>query len=228
MSIENTGIGRPSGRISLDAIASALAPFCPGLAAQQLRAIQDYLALLLEWNKHINLTAIEDPIEILARHFGESLFAASFLRIGESRLADVGTGPGFPGLPLKIVSPGVELTLFESNSKKCAFLTEVVQRLGLAEVKIMRQRYEEFRPEDEESGFDFVCSRALGDYPVFLPWARRVLKPGGSVVLWLGTEESIRISRRQGFSWDTPVPIPESRRRVILVGRGGAGPECST
>jgi 16S rRNA (guanine527-N7)-methyltransferase len=228
MSTQDAGIDRADGRIPPETIAAALAPFHAGLTAQQIQAIQDYLSVLLQWNQSINLTAIEDPIEILARHFGESLFAASFLRIGAGRLADVGTGPGFPGLPLKIVSPGMELALFESNSKKCAFLTEVVQRLGLSRVKVMRQRYQEFRPGVSDQGFDFVCSRALGDYPVFLPWARRVLKPGGSVVLWLGTEESIRISRRQGFSWDAPVPIPESRRRVILVGRNGAGPECST
>jgi 16S rRNA (guanine527-N7)-methyltransferase len=219
------GTGSP---ISRETIVAALAPFHTGLTDQQLQAVKDYLSLLCEWNKSINLTAIEDPVEILARHFGESLFAASFLKIGQSRLADVGTGPGFPGLPLKIVLPRLELTLLESNSKKCAFLTEVVQQLRLSDVKILRQRYEEFRPGANDAGFDFVCSRALGDYPVFLPWARRVLKPGGFIVLWLGTEESIRIGRRQGFSWDTPVPIPESRRRVILVGRNGSGAECST
>ena len=111
----------------------------------------------------------------------------------------------------------MDLTLFESNSKKCAFLTEVAQRLGLAGVDIKRKRYEDLKPDD--SKFDFVSARALGDYPVFLPWSRSVLKPAGRMLLWLGTEESIRIGRRKEFIWDAPVPIPESRRRVILVGR---------
>jgi 16S rRNA (guanine527-N7)-methyltransferase len=215
-----------SGRISLETIAATLLPFHPGLSDEQLRAVQDYLFVLLEWNKSINLTAIEDSVEILARHFGESLFAASFLKIGESRLADVGTGAGFPGLPLKIAAPQAQLTLFESNSKKCAFLTEIVQRLRISGVNIMRQRYEEYGSDNGR--FDLVCSRALGDYPIFLPWARRSLKPGGSIVLWLGTDESIRLSRRKEFIWDPPVPIPESRRRVILVGRSGSDAECST
>lgn len=201
----------------LETIAATLAPFRVRFSQEQLRHVQDYVSLLLKWNKSINLTAIEDPIEILSRHFGESLFAASFLKIGASRLADVGTGAGFPGLPLKIASPDLELVLFESNAKKCAFLTEISQRLGLAAVSVRRERYEEFEPSG--TGFDFVCARALGDYPVFLPWARRILKSDGRVVLWLGTDESIRIGRRKGFSWEAPVSIPESRRRVILVGK---------
>jgi 16S rRNA (guanine527-N7)-methyltransferase len=218
----STGAQGGSGRVALETIASTLAPFRAGPSEEQLRAIQDYLSLLLEWEKSINLTAIDDPIEILARHFGESLFAASLLQMGASRLADVGTGAGFPGLPLKIVTSDLELMLFESNSKKRAFLTEVVQRLRLTRVSIMRQRYEEFQAGDV--GFDFVCARALGDYPVFLPWALRVLKPGGRIVLWVGTDESIRIGRRQGFIWDPPIPIPESRRRVVLIGRKSVDP----
>jgi 16S rRNA (guanine527-N7)-methyltransferase len=203
--------------ISLETLSATLAPFRSELSQGQLLAIQEYISLLLEWNRSINLTAIDDPLEILARHFGESLYGASILRLGKSRLADVGSGAGFPGLATKIVSPETELVLFESNVKKRAFLTEISQRLKLSGVVIMRGRYEEYRPADE--GFDFVCARALGEYPVFLPWARSVLKPTGRVALWLGTDESIRLGRRPEFSWDVPVPIPESRRRVILVGR---------
>jgi 16S rRNA (guanine527-N7)-methyltransferase len=214
------------GRISLDVIASTLTPFHAGLSEGQLRAIQDYLYSLLEWNRSMNLTAIDDPMEILSRHFGESLFAASLLKIGESRLADVGTGPGFPGLPLRIVCPEMKLSLFESNSRKCAFLTEIVRRLQFSGVNIRKQRYEEFRSDDAR--FDFVCSRALGDFSAFLPWARSVLNPGGSVILWLGTDESIRLGRRSEFNWNPPVPIPESRRRVILIGSTPADHECST
>lgn len=209
----------PGFRLSLETLAATLAPFRIELSSGQLSAIMDYVELLLLWNQSVNLTAIEDPLEIVSRHFGESLFAASFLDFGCSRLADVGTGAGFPGLPLKMAFPSAELMLFESNSKKCAFLTETVQRLGLTSVDIRRERYAEF----ELGGglFDFVCARALGDYPDFLRWARRVIKPGGSVILWLGTEESIRLGRRKEFLWDAPVAIPESRRRVILRGRGG-------
>jgi 16S rRNA (guanine527-N7)-methyltransferase len=220
MSIESQP-GSAGSRTSLETIAATLAPFRTGLTGEQLAAIQDYLVLLLGWNKSMNLTAIEDPVEVLSRHFGESLFGASILKIGKSRLADVGAGAGFPGLPMKIVSPEMELMLFEANSRKCAFLTEISQQLKLSGVTVMRMRYEEFQPD--EIGFDFVCARALGSYQVLLPWARRVLKPGGRVALWVGTDESIRLGRRREFSWDTPVPIPESRRRVILIGRSPVG-----
>jgi 16S rRNA (guanine527-N7)-methyltransferase len=210
----------PASEISADAIAATLAPFYSGLNQEQIQSIKTYLQTLLEWNKSINLTAIEDPVEVLARHFGESLFGVSLLRPGKSRLADVGTGAGFPGLAIKIASPDTDITLFESNSKKRAFLTEIVQKLGISGVRVMRERYEDFRPEADR--FDFVCARALGDFPRFIPWARGVLKPEGKLALWLGTDESIRVSRRTEFMWDAPVPIPESRRRVILVGRSVA------
>jgi 16S rRNA (guanine527-N7)-methyltransferase len=203
-----------AANISRERIAAALAPFRIALSDEQIHSIQKYAQLLLRWNQAINLTAIDDPAELLTRHFGESIFAASFLKIGAKRLADVGSGPGFPGLPLKIVCPDIELTLIESNAKKCAFLVEVLQKLSLAKVEVARKRYEEV----SSTGFDFVCSRALGDYKEFLSWAWRSLNGGGQVVLWLGTDESIRLGRSEGFRWEAPVAIPDSRRRVILVG----------
>jgi len=212
--------------LSVEAIAATLAPFRIELSEAQLISIKDYVDILLLWNQTINLTAIEDPVEIVARHFGESLFAASFLDFAASRLADVGTGAGFPGLPLKIACPSAKITLIESNGRKCAFLKEIVQRLRLTDVDIRNQRYDEF--ESRGQAFDFVCARAMGDYAVFMPWARRVIRPGGRVVLWLGTDESIRLGRRKEFIWDAPVAIPESRRRVLLIGRTRSEPECST
>lgn len=207
----------PGDAISLETIASILAPFRANLSEVQLTAVQRYLSVLLNWNLAMNLTAIEDPAEILARHFGESLFAASFLDLKKSRLADVGTGPGFPGLPLKIAVPEMRLTLIESNLKKCAFLTEVTQRLELTGVEILKGRFQDAVSADGR--FEFICSRALGSFSDFLPWARTALNAGGAVVLWLGTDDSLRLMRHKAFVWDPPVPIPESRRRVIMVGR---------
>jgi 16S rRNA (guanine527-N7)-methyltransferase len=213
----STQSGWPGGAVPLETIASILAPFRVNLSDSQLTAIERYLSLLLSWNRAMNLTAVDDPAEILARHFGESLFAAGFLDLNNSRLADVGTGPGFPGLPLKIAVPEMQLTLIEANLKKCAFLTEVSQKLELADVEVLKGRFQGAISRDQK--FEFVCSRALGSFSEFLPWARAALSPGGAIVLWLGTEDSLRLTRHKEFSWEAPVPIPESRRRVILVGR---------
>lgn len=205
--------------LSPEQIALALSPFAAGVhvSSDATRKIQAYLAILIAWNRSVSLTAIDDEVKIVARHFGESIFAASAVPIRDGRLADVGTGAGFPGLPLKIVSPELNVALLEPNLKKCAFLNEVKRELELNDVEINRSRYEDYRPDGKS--FDFVCSRALGDYRRLLRWARTVLAPEGRVVLWLGEEDSILVGRTSGWSWDLPIRIPESVRRVIQVGR---------
>ena len=214
---------KPADRIaplSLDQISQALAPFTVGveLSTAQLRQILDYVELLVFWNRTVSLTAIEDRAEIVARHFGESILAASAVQVRIGRLADVGTGAGFPGLPLKIACPALSVVLLEPNHKKCAFLNEVKRELRLEEVEISRLRFEQYAP-DSASRFDFVCSRALGNYRRLLKWAAGALVPSGKVVLWLGEEDSILVGRTPGWSWDIPVRIPESSKRVIQVGR---------
>lgn len=206
--------------LSLDQISLTLAPFTVGveLSALQLGQIRDYVELLVTWNRSMSLTAIEDRIEIVARHFGESILAASTVPIRKGRLADVGTGAGFPGLPLKIVSPELRVALLEPNQKKCAFLNEVKRELGLENVEVSRSRFEQYAP-DSNLLFDFICSRALGDYRRLLRWAESALAPSGSTVLWLGEEDSILLSRTPDWSWNLPIRIPDSARRVIQVGR---------
>ncbi len=203
--------------LPLDEIALALAPYGAKISDQQLTAIRTYTSKLIFWNQSVNLTALTDPLEIVARHFGESIFAASVLPLQFGRLADVGSGAGFPGLPLKIAFPGLGVVLLESNIKKCAFLAEIQRTLSLEQVEIVRSRYEEFPAEPNT--FDFICSRALGDYRRLLRWAQRTLKKDGRMVLWLGTDDSILIGRTKGWIWDLPARIPESKRRVLLVGR---------
>src|SRR5450755_4300804 len=109
------------------AMAMALEPYGVALSSAMAVAIRKYIDLLLVWNEKISLTAITSEIDILRYHFGESLFALGAIPINSGRLADLGTGAGFPGLALKIASPSMELTLIESNRKKCAFLGEIVR-----------------------------------------------------------------------------------------------------
>jgi 16S rRNA (guanine527-N7)-methyltransferase len=204
--------------LSLQEISRAIYPYGGGsLSEPQLVNIARYLALLRKWNERVALTSVEDEHEMVVRHFGESIFAASLVPMDAGRLADVGSGAGFPGLPLKIALPGLNVALIEPNIKKCAFLREIQTTLAVTGVEIMRCRYEEFgaRPDS----FDFICSRALGGYKRLLQWSKGLIADKGYVVLWLGIDDSTLITRTKGWVWDLPVRIPESRRRVVLIGR---------
>jgi 16S rRNA (guanine527-N7)-methyltransferase len=178
-------------------------------------SIRAYIDLLLLWNKKISLTSIENPEEIARLHFGESFFAASKLSALEGRLADVGSGAGFPGIPIKMLSPGLELSLIESNAKKAAFLSEVLRKLNLKPAEVLNTRMEEisghFLP------YDFITARAVGDHDNLLKWAMRHLNPKGKVGLFLGIDDATKISRGSEWSWNIE-SIPGSERRVLLIG----------
>jgi 16S rRNA (guanine527-N7)-methyltransferase len=177
--------------------------------------IRTYIALLLKWNSKISLTAITDPVEICRFHFGESFFASSAVPVREGRLADLGSGPGFPGFPLRMASQGIELTLIESNARKAAFLLEVVRALELKGVEVFRGRMESYKPDIP---YDWVTARAFGQHDGLLSWARRSLGVSGKVALWLGQDDAIRISQTSRWEWRSPILIPGSKRRFLLVG----------
>src|ERR1700680_4675226 len=142
-------------------IAELLEPFLDPatdqtLTGDDLDLISTYIDLLLRWNARINLTAVREPEEIVTRHFGESLFAARQLfprRLSVSgaaatpvQVADVGSGAGFPGIPIKLWAPNIFLTLIESNHKKATFLREVARALTLTDINIQNARAETFPP----------------------------------------------------------------------------------
>src|SRR3981081_2216085 len=142
-----------------DRIVSTLSPFRVQLSADQIAKIQEYIRLLLKLNQSFSLTSVADPVEILARHFGESMFICCLIPVENCRLADLGSGAGFPGLALKIACPGLRLTLIESNKKKCAFLSEVVRSLELKDVQVLPLRFEETRVATDFA--DIIAARAL-------------------------------------------------------------------
>src|SRR5260221_14330736 len=111
-----TDVERP---ISQETVRRALGEFQISIETQQVILIQQYIKTLLRWNEKLNLTAIRDPLEILYRHFCESMFAAGAIPVDKGRLAEIGAGAGFPGIPLKIVRLDLELFLMDSNMKKC-------------------------------------------------------------------------------------------------------------
>ncbi len=203
--------------IPLSLVRRSLEPYGIRPSPSQAEAIQRYLTLLLQWNQKVNLTSLRDPAEILQRHFGESMFAASAVPISCGRLADVGAGAGFPGLALKIACPDLAVVLIESNLKKSAFLSEVVRLLNLDGVEVVRSRMEDLSVRAGFAGF--VSARAVGNFDRILRWARKALSGEGQVLLWLGAADAKEVSSRHGWGWREPIEIPGSHRRVLLVGR---------
>ena len=198
-------------------IAGALSAFKVQLTTDQIEKIREYINILLKWNRSISLTTVIDPVEIVSRHFGESMFINCLIPVDNCRLADLGSGAGFPGLALKIASPGLHVSLIESNKKKCAFLWEVIRSLGLQNVEVMPIRFDEKRTPSDIA--EIVTARALGGFSEILSWAKTALVRRGHLVLWLGGEDAAKLSSIPGWIWQPAVKIPESQRRFVLVGR---------
>lgn len=203
--------------LSADTIRRALGEFQLTPNDKQVSYIQQYMRLLLAWNDKVNLTAIRDPLEILHRHFCESMFAATAVPIENGRLADVGTGAGFPGIPLKIMRPELEVLLIESNMKKATFLAEVLRNIELPSTRVLVSRYEELG--EEIVPLDFVCSRAVGDFGPFLTWACSQRVAVKQVILWIGGRDIDEVvSVGAAWEWREPIAVPNSLRRYLLVG----------
>ena len=217
-------------------IAALLSPFLGGasLTDAQLSQLETYLDLLLRWNARINLTAVRDPEQIVSRHFGESLFAARHLypscnlEPGDWRLLDLGSGPGFPGLPIKLWAPALLTTLLESNQRKATFLREVARALHLSDVEVVSDRAENFAAEIANCKLQIANSvtltfRAVERFHQILPTAVELLRqfPAASrrLALLIGAAQVEAARAGAGtLTWSDPVLIPASSRRVLLVG----------
>jgi len=202
--------------LAADTIRRALGEFQIAVTDSQVLQIQQYTNILRTWNEKINLTAIRDPLEVLNRHFCESMYAAATVPVEDGRLADVGSGAGFPGLPLKIIRPELQVVLIESNVKKATFLAEVIRDLGLADARVLVNRYQEL--SEEVAPLDFVCSRALGEFAPFLEWAHSEKVAAKQVILWIGARDLPEFHKIRTWEWREPIPVPHSLRRLLLVG----------
>jgi 16S rRNA (guanine527-N7)-methyltransferase len=215
-------------------VADLLAPFLEEpLTSTQLDQISTYIDLLTRWNSRVNLTAIRTPEEIVTRHFGESLFAARHLfpkvagpppghpdknsppeTPADGLLVDIGSGAGFPGLPIKIWSPKTRITLIESNNKKVAFLREVIRALTLTDIDVFPDRAESFPPASAAT----VTLRAVERFDQILPAATRILAPSARLVLLISEAQLPQAQTlAPTLHWFPSIPIPLSESRIIAI-----------
>ncbi len=175
------------------------------LSAAQCQALETHYELLVHWNRKINLTAIKTLEEAVERHYAESLFLGSHLPSGQLELADIGSGAGFPGVPVAVLRPDCAITLIESHQRKSVFLREASR--GLPNVRVIAQR-----AEVVESRFDRVISRAVS-YEELSPALKRL---AATADLLTGAEEP---PAELGFKWATPIQLPWGARRYLRSGR---------
>ena len=156
------------------------------LDESKAQALKEYKELLVEWNEKMNLTAITEDYEVIIKHFVDCL-ECTHLITNEKKIIDVGTGAGFPGMPLAIYYPQIEFTLLDGLNKRLIFLEEVVNKLGLKNVKIVHARAEEAaRNEEYFESFDAVVSRAVANLPVLLEYTSPYVKVNGKCIVMKG------------------------------------------
>lgn len=188
------------------------------LPADAVPRLLDYLALLERWNGAYNLTAVRDPAEMVTRHLLDSLAILPFVQ--GSTLADLGTGPGLPGIVLAIAASGREILLVDSNGKKVRFLREAIRSLKLEGV-----RAEQSRVEDVAGQFDCVTARAFASLADMLAWGGHLLAPGGIWLAMKGKQPEDELPGiPDGFvvraTHELHVPGLPAERHLLVLGRG--------
>jgi len=175
------------------------------LTDTQAAALEAHYDLLVHWNRKLNLTAIRDLPEAVERHYGESIFLAAHLPAGALRIADVGSGAGFPGFPVAICRPDCAVTLIESHQRKAVFLKEAAR--GLANVRVLARRAEQV-----EEAFDLAVSRAVS-YQDLIP-SLKALAPAAALLTGADAPPP-----GLGLTWGEPIALPWGKQRYVRLGR---------
>ena len=161
------------------------------LAEREVALFSLYEQELLTWNRIVSLVAIKSPLDIPIKHFIDSLTALPLLPREGKRLLDIGTGAGFPGLPLKIIRPDIDLHLLEASRKKVSFLKELIRKLGLPGVTIIHERVEQVMKNGRfHESFDCMISRAAFKMPELLNMGLHFLRPGGLLAAMRGPRDA--------------------------------------
>jgi len=211
---------RMTARAALQArLEQGIAALGLALPASAVQRLLDYQALLERWNAAYNLTAVRDPAEMVTRHLLDSLAILPYVQ-GET-LADLGTGPGLPGIPLAIAAPGRQILLVDSNGKKVRFLREAIRALQLDGMRAVQSRV-----EDVEGTFDCITARAFASLADMLGWGGHLLAPGG---VWLAMKGKAPDEELPGVPSGfavrgihaLAVPGLDAERSLVVLGRTG-------
>lgn len=197
------------------------------ISSDQVEKFYKYMGLLLGWNEKINLTAITDQKEIILKHFIDSITINSYLQKAE-RILDIGTGAGFPGIPLKIIEENKEFVLLDSLNKRILFLQTVIEKLNLKKIKAVHNRAEEFiKEKDERESYDIVVSRAVAKLNVLLEYMLPFTKIGGRCICMKATDideeineakNAIEILGGEIEKIDTIIlPDSDIKRKIVII-----------
>jgi len=180
-----------------------------GLCEQQIRQLHEHYELLQLWNKKINLTSVKPGVETLIRHYCESLFFGAHFpgNLESATVADLGSGAGFPGIPLAILKPEWQVALIESNQRKAVFLREAARELS--NVSVLAQR-----AEDIYTSYDWMVSRAVTPTEVL----KNVPRLASQIGLMLGEEDFSTVKSISNIAWTEPLRLPWGDRRICVFG----------
>ena len=195
------------------------------LGADQIDQFRTYLHELREWNRTVRLVSRDDPESVIWLHFLDSLTLFPHLS-PEGSLLDMGSGAGFPGVPLKIACPGMSLHLAESRRRKAHFLGHIIRTLGLQNAYVHQSRIEE---GSSLGRFQVIASRALGPPQTWLPWAIHLMAEEGRIILMLGQRSDVEGVRRLidplglriAKAVELELPVVKRRRLIVMLEQSG-------
>lgn len=193
---------------------------------EQIALFETYRETLLLWSARMNLVSLRTELDLPVRHFIDSLTLLPYLAAGPGTLLDIGSGAGFPAIPVKIFRKDLHVTLLEASRKKCSFLKEVIRRLGLRDVAVLNCRLEELLKMDPRPSYDWIVSRATLKLPEFVELGMPLLKPGGILAAMKGPgfeaeTAALNSSENKNFrlvgNYSFTLPLTGDKRHIILV-----------
>lgn len=188
---------------------------------EQINSFITYLSELKKWNKAYNLTGLKNDEDIIIKHFLDSLLYLRVMPDGEIKVADVGSGAGFPGIPIKIIRPEIGMYLIESSGKKSAFLRHIIRELELKKIEVIEKRIEEIKVNQELSlPVNIVVTRALFTVKDFIKKSSHIVKQGGILILNKGpkVKEELKIISDIKYKIITVnLPLTDIKRYIVIV-----------